>query len=65
MFQGRDKGDLDYTVEEILTTLAGLRHTEMKTRICSRIPSVLFYTRSLHWVDHQRKSEHDEEESVP
>ena len=36
-----------------------------ETRICTRIPSIHCYPCSLHWTEHQRKSEHDVEESTP
>lgn len=41
VLQERDNDDVEYTAVEFLTTLAGLRHTEMKTRTCSRISSIL------------------------
>ena len=36
-----------------------------ETRICTRIPSIHCYPCSRHWTEHQRKSEHDVEESTP
>lgn len=54
-FQGKNNGDLDYTVVEIPVILTGLSHTEKKTRIYSRTPSFPFYIRSLHWKEHKKE----------